>query len=228
MELCTPQTFSNLPNHRLINPNHAHFQWKASLLLKKPLKSRFNQGLLYRTGSAIRSASEESSSFTSPYELYVPPQVENKDDGAVQSEAPIQDSGKDKETDAYASLIYEPPKVEEKGDGVVQAESTIEDSPLDFDSQLPKLFDKLNIKFDPEDSSSIILFGGAAVTALWLTTAIVGAIDSIPLFPKLLEVVGLGYTVWFSTRYLLFKKNRDELAAKIEELKQEVLGSNYD
>ncbi|MCE7766967.1 hypothetical protein GQL56_30545, partial [Pseudomonas putida] len=68
----------------------------------------------------------------------------------------------------------------------------------------------------------------AAVTALWLTTAIVGAIDSIPLFPKLLEVVGLGYAVWFSTRYLLFKKNRDELAAKIEELKQEVLGSNYE
>ncbi|XP_016469675.1 protein CURVATURE THYLAKOID 1D, chloroplastic [Nicotiana tabacum] len=221
MELCTPQTFSKLPNHRLINPNHAYFQWKPSLL-KKPPKSRFNQGLLYRTGSAIRATSEESSSYTSPYELYVPP----KDDGAVQGEAPIQDTGKDKETDAYATLIYEPPKVEEKGDGVVQAESTIEESPLDFDLQFSKLFDKLNIKFDPEDSSSLILYGGGVVTALWLTTAIVGAIDSIPLFPKLLEVVGLGYTVWFSTRYLLFKKNRDELAAKIEELKQEVLGSN--
>ncbi|MQL41646.1 hypothetical protein EI012_27460, partial [Escherichia coli] len=45
------------------------------------------------------------------------------------------------------------------------------------------------------------------------------------LFPKLLEVVGLGYTVWFSSRYLLFKKNRDELAAKIEKLKEQVLGS---
>lgn len=44
--------------------------------------------------------------------------------------------------------------------------------------------------------------------------------------PKLLEVVGLGYIVWFSTRYLIFKKNREELSAKIEELKQQVLGSD--
>lgn len=36
-------------------------------------------------------------------------------------------------------------------------------------------------QFDPEDSSSLILYGGGVVTALWLTTAIVGAIDSIPL-----------------------------------------------
>ncbi|XWS41640.1 hypothetical protein CRYUN_Cryun17cG0099500 [Craigia yunnanensis] len=45
-------------------------------------------------------------------------------------------------------------------------------------------------------------------------------------FPKLMEVVGLGYSFWFSSRYLLFKKNREELAAKIEELKQQVLGSD--
>lgn len=79
------------------------------------------------------------------------------------------------------------------------------------------------------------MYGGAAVVALWLTSAIVGAIDSIPLvciklqmsifhtgiqlrnansylfdsflwqFPKVLEVIGLGYTVWFTSRYLLFK-----------------------
>ncbi|CAN4126763.1 unnamed protein product [Withania somnifera] len=328
MELCTPRAFSNLPNYRLVN--RAQFQWRPSLLLKKPAKSRFNPGLFYRKGSAIKAETEA-------YELYVPPMVEEKDDvvvnngapiedsrnvketdpyaslvyeppkaeqkddgtvqseapiedssndketdpyaalvyeppkveeidnGTVQNEAPVEDSSKDKETDAYASLTYEPPKVEEKDDGIVQneasiedsskaketadayasetyeppkveekddgsaqAEASIEDSSLDFDSQLSKLFDKLNIKYDPEDSSSIILFGGVAVTALWLTTSIVGAIDSIPLFPKLLELVGLGYTLWFSARYLLFKSNRDELAAKVEELKQEVLGSRDD
>ncbi|XP_059301247.1 uncharacterized protein LOC132053301 [Lycium ferocissimum] len=250
MELCTPTAFSNLPNHKLINSN----QWRPSLFIKKPSKSRFNPGLFYWKSSSIRSKSE-----TEAYELYIPPTVEEKDDGAFKKEAPIEESRKDNKIDDYTSmiyeppkfektddgavqneapiedsskdkdtLIYEPPKVEEKDDAAVQTEAPIEDSELDFDSQLSKLFDKLNIKYDPEDSSSIILFGGAAVTALWLTTAIVGAIDSIPLFPKLLEVVGLGYTLWFSTRYLLFKKNRDELAAKIEELKQEVLGSSDD
>ncbi|KAF1875263.1 hypothetical protein Lal_00007879 [Lupinus albus] len=79
--------------------------------------------------------------------------------------------------------------------------------------------------FDVDDTGSIVLYAGGFVVALWLTSAVIGAIDSIPLFPKLLEAVGLGYTVWFTSRYLLFKKNRDELNAKIAELKEQVLGS---
>ncbi|KAH1058632.1 hypothetical protein GLYMA_02G040600v4 [Glycine max] len=65
------------------------------------------------------------------------------------------------------------------------------------------LLDKLN--FDTDDTGSIVVYGGGALVALWLTSAVIGAIDSIPLFPKLLEVVGLAYTVWFTSRYLLFK-----------------------
>ncbi|OIV93041.1 hypothetical protein TanjilG_20703 [Lupinus angustifolius] len=87
------------------------------------------------------------------------------------------------------------------------------------------MLDNLNIKFDADDTGSVVLYVGGVVVALWLTSAVIGAIDSIPLFPKLLEAVGLGYTVWFTSRYLLFKKNRDELNAKIEELKEQVLGS---
>ncbi|CAL0314108.1 unnamed protein product [Lupinus luteus] len=88
------------------------------------------------------------------------------------------------------------------------------------------LLDNLNIKFDADDTASIVLYAGGVVVSLWLTSAVIGAIDSIPLFPKLLEAVGLGYTIWFTSRYLLFKKNRDELTAKIEELKEQVLGSD--
>uniref|UniRef100_A0A0V0IE79 Putative serine/threonine-protein kinase kinX-like n=1 Tax=Solanum chacoense TaxID=4108 RepID=A0A0V0IE79_SOLCH len=122
---------------------------------------------------------------------YEPPTVEEKDDAAVQNEAPVDDSSKEKETDAYVSLTYDPPKEDSAvqaeapiEDSVVQAEAPIEDSALEFESQLSKFFDTLNIKYDPKDSSSIILFGGAVLTALWLTTSIVGAIDSVPLFPK--------------------------------------------
>ncbi|XP_057448549.1 protein CURVATURE THYLAKOID 1D, chloroplastic [Lotus japonicus] len=93
------------------------------------------------------------------------------------------------------------------------------------DEQAFALLDDLNMKLDLNDTGSIVLYGSGAVVALWLLSAVIGAIDSIPLFPKLLEVVGLSYTVWFTTRYLLFKKNRDELGAKIEELKEQVIGS---
>ncbi|KAG5062119.1 hypothetical protein JHK85_003302 [Glycine max] len=89
---------------------------------------------------------------------------------------------------------------------------------------LPFVFVKL-LMFDTDDTGSIVVYGGGALVALWLTSAVIGAIDSIPLFPKLLEVVGLAYTVWFTSRYLLFKQNRDELGAKIEELKGQIFGS---
>ncbi|WCJ31963.1 Protein CURVATURE THYLAKOID 1D chloroplastic [Euphorbia peplus] len=101
-----------------------------------------------------------------------------------------------------------------------------EESPVN--GQLNEFLENLNIKVDSDDTYSLLLFGGGSVVALWLASAVVGAIDSIPLFPKLMEVVGLGFTFWFTTRYLLFKENRDELGAKIEELKQQVLGTTND
>ncbi|XP_062119526.1 protein CURVATURE THYLAKOID 1D, chloroplastic-like [Humulus lupulus] len=75
------------------------------------------------------------------------------------------------------------------------------------------LVDKM--RFESEDTYSFLLFGGGALLTLWLASAVVGAIDSIPVFPKLLEIVGLGYTVWFASRYLIFKKRREELIACI-------------
>ncbi|NP_001235236.1 Protein CURVATURE THYLAKOID 1D, chloroplastic-like [Glycine max] len=128
----------------------------------------------------------------------------------------------------------------EKRDGVIILENVKEDNKNEFDKTVIEdtkeeelsddgqglsfdLMDKLN--FDTDDTGSIVLYGGGALVALWLTSAVIGAIDSIPLIPKLLEVVGLAYTVWFTSRYLLFKQNRDELGAKIEELKGQIFGS---
>ncbi|KAK4411719.1 protein CURVATURE THYLAKOID 1D, chloroplastic [Sesamum angolense] len=63
---------------------------------------------------------------------------------------------------------------------------------------------------DEPKPDSIITEGDIA---LWLLAAVVSAVDSIS--------SGLGYTLWFSSRYLVFKKNRDELVAKIEQIKQQ-------
>ncbi|XP_038903367.1 protein CURVATURE THYLAKOID 1D, chloroplastic-like [Benincasa hispida] len=88
-------------------------------------------------------------------------------------------------------------------------------------------FELLNdFKLESVDTYSLILYGAGAFFGIWLVSAVIGAVDSIPLVPKLLEVVGLGYSVWFTARYLLFKESRDELAAKIDEVKEQVLGSD--
>ncbi|KAF2292957.1 hypothetical protein GH714_034272 [Hevea brasiliensis] len=126
------------------------------------------------------------------------------------------------ERDSAVVVEVDPPS-EKK----VYNESSATEAPLDESPVDEQVNDFLaNIKLDSEDTYSILLYGGGALVALWLALSVVIAIDSIPLFPKLMEVVGLGYTIWFTTRYLLFKKSRDELAAKVEELKQDVLGSS--
>ena len=43
-----------------------------------------------------------------------------------------------------------------------------------------------------------------------------------PQVPKLFELVGLGYTAWFTYRYLLFKSSREELVEDIESLKKKI------
>ncbi|KAG2661314.1 hypothetical protein PVAP13_1KG497900 [Panicum virgatum] len=43
--------------------------------------------------------------------------------------------------------------------------------------------------------------------------------------PKIMELVGLGYTGWFVYRYLLFKESRKELAEDIESLKKKIAGT---
>ncbi|CAL5054533.1 unnamed protein product [Urochloa decumbens] len=89
-----------------------------------------------------------------------------------------------------------------------------------------ELIDDLKAKWDAvENKSTVLTYAGGAVVALWLTPVIVGAINSVPLLPKIMELVGLGYTGWFVYRYLLFKESRKELADDIESLKKKIAGT---
>jgi hypothetical protein len=94
------------------------------------------------------------------------------------------------------------------------------------------LFFLLQLGF--KEISTYAIYGTGAFFAGWFLSAVVSVLDSIPLvssyqvlhkrtilcpieelvtdcspaylqLPKILEIVGLGYTIWFGTRYLLFK-----------------------
>ena len=89
-----------------------------------------------------------------------------------------------------------------------------------------ELLSDLKEKWDALDNkSTVIIYGGGAIIAVWLSSIVVGAINSVPLLPKIMELVGLGYTGWFVYRYLLFKSSRKELAEDIEQLKKKIAGS---
>ncbi|XP_041000677.1 protein CURVATURE THYLAKOID 1D, chloroplastic [Juglans microcarpa x Juglans regia] len=209
MELCTTaRAISVIPKYssRLSSTTPTRLlRSKPSLPLRPTLLTRSCRGLHSRlvfTSLLPRatSSSEETSSGANPY------------------------AGG--EFDSTITLEDVPPAEKKTFNETVAGEVPKEESLADEQTESFEILDKLNIKFDSDEMNIILLYGGGALVALWFASAIVGAIDSIPLFPKLMEVVGLGYTLWFSYRYLIFKKNREELAAKIEEFNREVLGLN--
>jgi hypothetical protein len=65
----------------------------------------------------------------------------------------------------------------------------------------------------------------AALVALKVVLGLVGFVTGLPLIGGLLELVGIGYSVWFTNRYLLKAETRQELFQKVDELKQDVIGA---
>lgn len=104
----------------------------------------------------------------------------------------------------------------------IKASSTEETSTVDGGELIADLKEKWD---KVENKSTVLLYGGGAIVAVWLSSVVVGAINSVPLLPKIMELVGLGYTGWFVYRYLLFKSSRKELVEDIESLKKKIAGT---
>ncbi|KAG6537282.1 hypothetical protein ZIOFF_002369 [Zingiber officinale] len=79
-------------------------------------------------------------------------------------------------------------------------------------------------QMDSEDTYPILFFGAGSLFALWISSAVISALDSVPVVPKVLEVIGLGFTAWFTSRYFIFKENRDEFFLKLQDVKERILG----
>ncbi|KAI8474210.1 MAG: CAAD domains of cyanobacterial aminoacyl-tRNA synthetase-domain-containing protein [Monoraphidium minutum] len=95
------------------------------------------------------------------------------------------------------------------------------------DSQVEVVVKQLAEKWDKvENKTGVILYSAGAVTAVWFSSTIVGAVNTLPLVPKLFELVGLGYTAWFVYRYLLFQSSRDELVKDVDDLKKKITGGD--
>ena len=67
-----------------------------------------------------------------------------------------------------------------------------------------------------------LVFG--AIVSVKLTLALLSALNEIPLIEPILELVGLGYSAWFVTRFMLKSEKRQEFYAKFTDTKDQVLG----
>ncbi len=65
----------------------------------------------------------------------------------------------------------------------------------------------------------------AAIVVFKVFLAVLGAFNNIPLMAPLFELIGIGYTAWFTNRYLLKVETRRELAGEIRSFKAQILGN---
>ncbi|KAK3124952.1 hypothetical protein QOZ80_7BG0597660 [Eleusine coracana subsp. coracana] len=77
-----------------------------------------------------------------------------------------------------------------------------------------------------EDKYAVATLGVAGIVALWTAVGAIRAIDKLPLLPGILEIVGIGYTGWFTYRNLIFQPDREALFSKIESTYKEITGSS--
>jgi hypothetical protein len=71
-----------------------------------------------------------------------------------------------------------------------------------------------------------LLLIAAAIVTVYITLAVLGAIDDIPLLTPVLKLVGMGYTAWFVYRYLWKAENRQELRQEFESFYAQIVGRN--
>eukprot|EP00887_Chlorella_sp_A99_P006610 scaffold3.g6610.t1 len=91
---------------------------------------------------------------------------------------------------ARRSLVV---KAETSTEGAVDVEALVKD--------LSEKWDKV------ENKTSVIVYGAGALVVLWLSATIVGALNNVPLFPKLFEL-----------------SSREELLEDVEALKKKISG----
>lgn len=65
-----------------------------------------------------------------------------------------------------------------------------------------------------------------AIVALRVVLAVVDALNDIPLLAPTFELIGISYITWLIFRYLLKAETRQELADKIQRLKDQTVGEN--
>lgn len=92
-----------------------------------------------------------------------------------------------------------------------------------FLAQLPDYIGQFfNTYKQPITSIALIL---TAIITVKVVLAVIDALNDIPLLGPTFELVGIGYSTWFTYRYLLKASTRQELSQELQTLKEQVVGS---
>jgi len=97
-------------------------------------------------------------------------------------------------------------------------------APTVANEELTEFLNALKQEWDGIENKFAMTTLAVTVTlVMWSAGGVVSAIDRLPIVPRLMEVVGIGYSGWFAYRYLLFKPDRDAFFAKVMEFYEDII-----
>jgi hypothetical protein len=138
--------------------------------------------------------------------------VESEEMVEVQEEAPIVEV-KVEDNQMLSKMPSAKPAKEEQW---LQYGEKTSDFITDFQNSVGEFFHKY------QPVIGIIGWIFLALISVKITLALLDAINDIPLLSVLLELIGLGYGLWFIYRYLLTAASRQELSGEIHNFKKQV------
>ncbi|MBW4601578.1 MAG: CAAD domain-containing protein [Calothrix sp. FI2-JRJ7] len=91
-----------------------------------------------------------------------------------------------------------------------------------FLARLPDYIGNFFNDYKPQITTVALIL--AALLSVKLVFAVLDAVNDIPLFATIFELVGIGYATWFVSRYLLKASTRQELSSEINNFKNQISG----
>jgi hypothetical protein len=93
----------------------------------------------------------------------------------------------------------------------------------DLVSKLKELWQKVSSN-EQKPKLNTIAIAVLVILSLILASKILEIVDNAPLLEPLFELIGIGYSIWFVWRYLLFANTRQELVDNVKGIKSKILG----
>lgn len=95
-------------------------------------------------------------------------------------------------------------------------------SVADSINELPKNFSEFVL--DYRSFLAVLGYGTLAIVSVYICSAVIDAIEDIPIIAPLFEIVGLGYVIWFIWRYLFTVSRRQDFKQEVDSIKVNLLG----
>lgn len=104
-----------------------------------------------------------------------------------------------------------------------EVEAETEDAGAELSEKAQEYVEVIKTKWEEtEEKPAVIAISVASFIAIVAASSVLDAVNKLPLFGGVFEVIGLGVSGWFAYRYLFNGSDREELKSNIEDFVKKI------